>query len=253
LNNALTQIGGQLLTPINSIRDAVVAIAGQHVPGFLDVSGTHEASDSPLDDKQIAKLPPGSQRAVRAQKSTLEKSALQFFIAKGWKPVEAAAIVGRLVEESNLDTAVRGDGGLARGVAQWHADRWNKLTTWAKKNGLDPLSHAAQFGYVDYELRHDFAGAGGALRMAGDQRGRMGAMLAYERPRGYGLVPYERVTGWDVQRASTQRLLGELDVNIRHPDGTKETRRVALNPVGAPRPAGTAGGRAPLVNGTISY
>lgn len=242
LNDSLTRIGNNLMPVVNRIRDAVVAMAGQLAPGFLDTTGGREGS-TPWAQSEIDKVKdPGRKAALSKSSSTLQKSAMAYFTAQGWTHEQAAAIVGRLMAESNLDTRAVGDHGNAIGLAQWHSDRWNKLKGWATKQGItDPFSYQAQFGFVDYELRHQFSGAGSGLRTATNRRDRMGAMLAYELPKGYNQGPWEKVSGWGDQSAATQRLEGSVDVNVnvKHPDGTVE-KHTQMKRITKPAPAGAA-------------
>lgn len=245
LNNSLTTVGGNLLEPLNGIRNAVVAMAGAAVPGFVDSSG-----GLPIGKEDWAGDNQGAGKANVAR-SPMEKQAMAYFMSQGWTKEQSAGIVGNLIAESNLNSKALGDFNAsgapqARGVAQWHADRWNRLVKWAKAKGLDPNDYQTQLQYVQYELTQDGreAGAHGALRGAGSAREAAAAMLAYERPKGWdhahGYRP-EAATGWDSRSGQAVRLAGSVDVNVRHPDGRKEKHNVPLKPVAAPQPAGMRG------------
>ena len=57
--------------------------------------------------------------------------AVNYFISQGWKDFQAAAIVGNLMQESNLKpTAVNPNSG-AYGIAQWLGSRLTALKTQA--------------------------------------------------------------------------------------------------------------------------
>jgi hypothetical protein len=49
--------------------------------------------------------------------------AFKFFTDKGLSSAQAAGIVGNLLQESGLNPGAVGDGGKAKGIAQWHPDR----------------------------------------------------------------------------------------------------------------------------------
>jgi hypothetical protein len=245
LNDSLTRVGDKLLEPLNSIRNAVVAMAGASVPGFLDSTG-----GVPIGQESWHG---GNQGAGKgnAARSPLEKQAMAYFMSQGWTKAQSAGIVGNLIAESNLNSKALGDyngagAPQARGLAQWHADRWNRLVKWAKAKGLNPDDYQTQLQYVQYELTQDGreAGAHGALRGAGTAREAAAAMLAYERPKGWdrahGYRP-EAATGWDSRSGQAVRLAGSVEVNVRHPDGRKEKHNVPLKPVAAPQPAGLRG------------
>lgn len=79
------------------------------------------------------------------------QTAYDFFTAQGLSPGAATGVVGNLVAESGLSTTIRGDGGKAVGIAQWHPDRWANLTAWAGRNRLDPYALTTQLQYTRLE------------------------------------------------------------------------------------------------------
>lgn len=99
--------------------------------------------------------------------------AFQFFVSRGWTPEQAAGIVGNLAIESynvktktHLDPTVRGDGGAAFGIAQWHGQRQKNLMQWAAANKVDYKTRWAQLAFVDHELKTTEKRAGDLLRTA---------------------------------------------------------------------------------------
>lgn len=77
---------------------------------------------------------------------------------------QASGIIGNLMNESggndyNLNPAVVGEGMCAggsdcRGIAQWSQSRFSSLETWARGQGLDPLTIEAQARYIVEELQN---------------------------------------------------------------------------------------------------
>src|SRR5919199_4021508 len=66
---------------------------------------------------------------------TNSQIAYEYYISQGMSPAGAAGIVGNLFVESGVNPRVTpGDGGIARGIAQWHPDRWER---WVLR---DPLN-----------------------------------------------------------------------------------------------------------------
>jgi uncharacterized protein (TIGR02594 family) len=96
--------------------------------------------------------PPSSTQTPMAQ-------AVNYFVSQGWSPVQAAAIVGNLMQESNLKpTAVNPSSG-AYGIAQWLGSRLVQLQgsdNWPTLQG--------QLGFVNNELKTSEKAAGDALR-----------------------------------------------------------------------------------------
>jgi len=92
------------------------------------------------------------------------RQAMEFFIAKGWQPHQAAGIVGNLLAESGLNPTVKpGDNGTAFGIAQWRGDRFSGLQRFAASQGRDWRDFETQLGYVQHELENNERRLGNAL------------------------------------------------------------------------------------------
>jgi hypothetical protein len=112
-----------------------------------------------------------------------EKAAFDYFVGKGLTDVQAAAVVGNLIQESQLDpSAAEHGGGPGRGLAQWSVGgRWDttdrdNLTWYAAKHRASPLGFDTQLDFIWFELT---SGAYGykELRAAGDLAG---ATIAFQ-------------------------------------------------------------------------
>jgi hypothetical protein len=92
---------------------------------------------------------------------------MKFFMSAGYSKEQAAGIVGNLQVESgkDLNTTAVGDGGKAKGIAQWHPDR---QATFKNVMGKDVMSATLeeQLKFVDYELKNTEKSAGDKLRAA---------------------------------------------------------------------------------------
>lgn len=75
----------------------------------------------------------------------------------GFPEGAAAGIVGNWSVESGFDPNIVGDGGLARGLKQWHPDRWAQFVRWIRANNIPdpPSSLHAQFGFALEEFRQE--------------------------------------------------------------------------------------------------
>lgn len=109
--------------------------------------------------------------------------ALAFFQKVGWTANQAAGIVANLVHESGLNPNAVGDGGKARGIAQWHPDRQAEFAKWSghdiKNSTLDE-----QLAFVNHELTRGAEKFAGKM-LAGAQSASDAAMRVskyYERP-----------------------------------------------------------------------
>lgn len=85
-------------------------------------------------------------------------AAFNFYKAKGLSDVQAAGIVGNLMQESSVSpTAVEGGGGPGRGIAQWGVGgRFNvganSLAAYASRTGGSKWSLQTQLDFSWYEL-----------------------------------------------------------------------------------------------------
>jgi hypothetical protein len=117
--------------------------------------------------------------------------AYNYFLDKGYSPVQASGIVGGLYGETdNLNTTQKHDMGQVRsgyglGIAGWNDDRLQGLKEYAAKNGGDIYNLDTQLGYVDHELRTTESGAMSRLQAAKTPAQAGQAMLSYFRPAGW--------------------------------------------------------------------
>ena len=88
-----------------------------------------------------------------------EKTAFEFFVNKGLKQYQAAAIVGNLIQESSVDPkSVQFGGGPGRGIAQWSvggrwdSDHHDNVHWYASMKGKSVHSLHLQLEFVWYEL-----------------------------------------------------------------------------------------------------
>lgn len=89
--------------------------------------------------------------------SNVEKAYL-YFIAKGFTAIQAAAIVGNLMQESGVNPeSNQNGGGPGRGIAQWTlTDRWVKLQNFASTQKRNPLSLDLQLDFMWKELNEGY-------------------------------------------------------------------------------------------------
>jgi hypothetical protein len=91
--------------------------------------------------------------------SNPEHTAFNYFVSKGLTAVQAAGIVGNLVQESNVNpNAVQYGGGPGRGIAQWSVggrwdrDRNDNVVWYAAQKGTSRWSLNTQLDFIWYEL-----------------------------------------------------------------------------------------------------
>lgn len=118
--------------------------------------------------------------------------AYEYFVKQGWTPVQAAAIVGNLQQESgmglNPDALNKNDAGPGNhsiGIGQWNRDRKDALVNFASKQGSSPLSFDTQLAFVQNELNGSESGVAQRLKQAQDVKSATAAFIGYERPQGW--------------------------------------------------------------------
>jgi hypothetical protein len=99
----------------------------------------------------------------KATKNANTRIAMFYLIAKGWRAMQAAAIVGNLTAESYMHPRTEaGDEGTAVGLAQWRNERRAKFAEIIGKP-IEKASLREQLDFVDWELRNTHKKAGKLL------------------------------------------------------------------------------------------
>lgn len=107
--------------------------------------------DLPTEDD----LPPARSEAALGNNA---RTAFNFFKQKGLTDIQAAGVVGNLMQESSVrPTAVEYGGGPGRGIAQWSiGGRWNSgrssVVSFASSRGADRWALQTQLDFIWHEL-----------------------------------------------------------------------------------------------------
>ena len=105
------------------------------------------------NNEEVSFQNPSKEYTQNSNLKDKNKRAMEFFQSKGLSVHAAAGIVGNLIHESSgLNTTIKGDGGKAFGIAQWHPDRQKGLKTLAQTRGTDISDFDTQLEYVWQEL-----------------------------------------------------------------------------------------------------
>ncbi len=67
----------------------------------------------------------------------------------------AVGIVANIERESSFNPKTSGDSGTSYGICQWHADRFEALKRFCKREGYNYKTLEGQLNYLDYELNTD--------------------------------------------------------------------------------------------------
>ena len=113
------------------------------------------------------------------------RRAFEFYRQLGYQPHQAAAMAGNAAWESSGRTDIRGDGGKALGLFQWHPDRQENLNRFATQYGLDPKAEGTQLQFADWELKNTEKKAGDQLFASRNLKEANDAALGYLRPSGF--------------------------------------------------------------------
>jgi len=117
--------------------------------------------------------------------------AVDKFKAAGYNKFAISALIGGLIQESNLDSNKVNPNGGAYGIAQWLKDR---LINLRKRKDSNTLS--GQLDFVIYELNNNEASAGRRLKNAKNLEDAIAGAASYERYGGINVrdgVTYEEV------------------------------------------------------------
>jgi hypothetical protein len=104
-------------------------------------------------------------------------SIVQGLIARGYTPIQAAALGGHMLQESGGDPSNVNQKEDAHGLLQWRGDRWGNLQKMAKDRGLSPTDPNVQLDFIGHELGTSEASAGKAFYGAGDDLGAASSAL----------------------------------------------------------------------------
>lgn len=83
---------------------------------------------------------------------TKKGEAIDFLMKQGFTANQAYGIVGNLIQESQLDPTIVNATGH-RGIAQWDANRWSNLLSFASGNNSDPNAYETQLAFLVHELQ----------------------------------------------------------------------------------------------------
>ncbi len=101
-----------------------------------------------------------------------------------YSKAQASGLLGHLMQESGLDPNASGDGGLAKGIAQWHPDRQANMMDWFSKEGMQN-TFENQVKWVDQELRTKYPEVFANLKTAQTPAEAVRKSAAYEGFKGY--------------------------------------------------------------------
>lgn len=129
----------------------------------------------------------------------------------GFSAVQAAGVLGNLVQESSLNPNARNpgdgrDGSDSIGIAQWNAERAQALRAFAQARGKPVNDLETQVDFMIAELGGREGRAGAALRAARTVDEATAAFIGYERPKGWSEANPRGGHGWANRLRQAQRL-----------------------------------------------
>ena len=98
-----------------------------------------------------------------------QQKAYNYFVAKSLTPIQSAAIIGNLMQESSVNPNSVQKGGPGRGIAQWSVDgRWIALQALAASQGKSATDLGLQLDFMWQELTGSYKGALASLKATTD-------------------------------------------------------------------------------------
>lgn len=106
---------------------------------------------------------------------------VQGLIARGYKPFQAAALAGHIVQESGGNPYALNKGEGANGLVQWRLSRWDDLQNYAKERGTSPNDPNTQLDFVGHEMANKEKRSSEAFRNSTDVASASDALRQYIR------------------------------------------------------------------------
>lgn len=106
---------------------------------------------------------------------------VQALVGRGYTPVQAAALVGHIIQESGGNPGALNEKEGAHGLLQWRLDRWDNLQNFAKERGVDPSDPNLQLDFIKREMSGPEAKAGTKFNAAADLPSASAALKSYIR------------------------------------------------------------------------
>ncbi|PZR92248.1 MAG: hypothetical protein DI537_13755 [Stutzerimonas stutzeri] len=180
--------GEQTVQRIQVVTEAMRTLAGAITQVGSNLGGVNFGSFGGDIGSAISGAITPVMQNLPADVSARMKQAMEHLMGKGWSREAAAGIVGNLHGESRLNpNAVHKgdgrDGSDSIGIAQWNAERAQRLKTFAGQQGKSHLDFTTQLDFLDWELKNTEGKAGSRLRMAPNSNVASDVfMREYERP-----------------------------------------------------------------------
>lgn len=104
-----------------------------------------------------------------------------YLTSQGYSPVHAAALLGHMQQESELNPAAVNPKEDAHGLLQWRLDRWDNLKKYAQDRGTDPSDMRTQLDFIRKEMAGPEAKSGARFQAATDLPSASAALKGYIR------------------------------------------------------------------------
>lgn len=123
--------------------------------GLIDIKKTGYSNNALIDEIMKTFKSGGDTNEDEKDLTVLKQKKLFDYLTegRGFKPVQALAVIGNVMAESGLKEDVYGDQNTSYGIQQWHNERKDKLFSYAKKKGHDTPTFEDQMEFLadEYE------------------------------------------------------------------------------------------------------
>ncbi len=109
------------------------------------------------------------------------QDALKYLVSQGYQPVQAAALVGNMMQESGMNPQATNPKEGAFGLIQWRLDRLQKLQDFAKERGSTAADPQVQLDFIGREMGGPEAKAAAPFMAATDLPSANDALKKYIR------------------------------------------------------------------------
>ena len=192
------------LPPLHSmaVTASQVTLGGPGVQSFL--SGLNTG---------VANLTGQSGGGGLAGSAAGQNQGWEFFAAKGLRPHQIAAIMGKISAESGFDPLAVGDGGTSFGLFQHHAGRGKGLLNYV--GGQQNLGNVqGQLEFMWRELMTSESGPYRRLLAADNLYDATHAFVGFERPQGYSSSNASSAHGWDRRLAAAEAAMAKFEGQV---------------------------------------
>ncbi|WP_282045534.1 phage tail tip lysozyme [Roseibium album] len=208
--------GGPVATASMQVQAATVLVNGGGLSAATAFNNI-PANDNAGFGLNAANSNAASRLAGNTNSGSVAGQVWNYFLGKGLKPHQAAAIVGHVSAESAFNPFAVGDGGNAFGLFQHNDRRHNLFDFIGGRQNLGDVK--GQLDFVWQELKTTESKAFKALLNSGNVRDATAAWGGFERPRDFSWANPEAMHNWTGRLQAAEEALNTFGGNLSNSAG----------------------------------